>query len=200
MDPGALLYKKGDGQAARLSYHGHVLLDNRHGLVTNVCVTAATSTAERDAALLLAQASVPPDGTLGADNNFDAKALVSDLRAIDVTRHVEIKKYSAIDARTTRNPGYAVRQRKRKLVEQVFGWMKTVGGLRKLRHLVVPLVDWMMTFAAASYNLVRMRTLHVAARGRRTPANDRPRPPLSGAMGHNNPALLQRTAVFQQPA
>lgn len=162
-DPDALLYKKGDGQAARLSYLGHVLLDNRHGLVTNVCVTAATGTAERDAALLLATASVPPGGTLGADKNFDAKALVSDLRAIEITPHVAQKKYSAIDARTTRHPGYAVSQRKRKLVEQVFGWMKTVGGLRKLRHRGGPLVDWMMTFAAAAYNLVRMRTLHVAA-------------------------------------
>ena len=162
-DPDALLYKKGDGQAARLSYLGHVLLDNRHGLVSNVCVTAATGTAERDAALLLATASVPPGGTLGADKNFDAKALVRDLRAIDITPHVAQKKYSAIDARTTRHPGYAVSQRKRKLVEQVFGWMKTVGGLRKLRHRGGPLVDWMMTFAAAAYNLVRMRTLHVAA-------------------------------------
>lgn len=162
-DPDALLYKKGDGQAARLSYLGHVLLDNRHGLVTNVCVTAATGTAERDAALLLATASVPPGGTLGADKSFDAKALVRDLRAIDIKPHVTQKKYSAIDARTTRHPGYAVSQRKRKLVEQVFGWMKTVGGLRKLRHRRGPLVDWMMTFAAAAYNLVRMRTLHVAA-------------------------------------
>jgi transposase len=162
-DPEALLYRKGDGQAARLSYLGHVLLDNRHGLVANVCVTAATGTAERDAALLLASVSIPPGGTLGADKNYDTKALVSDLRAIAITPHVAQKKHTAIDARTTRHPGYAVSQRKRKLVEQVFGWMKTVGGLRKLRHRGGALVDWMMTFAAAAYNLVRLRTLHIAA-------------------------------------
>jgi transposase len=162
-DPDAQLYRKANGQAATLSYLGHVLLDNRHGLVANVCVTAATGTAERDAALLLARVSVPPGGTLGADKNYDAKALVRDLRAIAITPHVAQKKYSAIDARTTRHDGYAVSQRKRKLVEQVFGWMKTVGGLRKLRHRGGPLVDWMVTFAAAAYNLVRLRTLQAPA-------------------------------------
>lgn len=162
-DPDAQLYRKANGQAATLSYLGHILLDNRHGLVANVCVTAATGTAERDAALLLASVTVPPGGTLGADKSYDAQALVSDLRAIAITPHVAQKKYSAIDARTTRHDGYAISQRKRKLVEQVFGWMKTVGGLRKLRHRGGPLVDWMVTFAAAAYNLVRLRTLQAPA-------------------------------------
>jgi len=162
-DPDALLYKKGNGQASKLSYLGHVLLDNRHGLVANVCVTAATGTAERDAALLLASVTVPPGGTLGADKSYDTYAHVEDLRAIAITSHVAQKMHSAIDARTTRHPGYAVSQRKRKLVEQVFGWMKTVGGLRKLRHRGGPLVDWMVTFAAAAYNLIRLRTLQAPA-------------------------------------
>jgi len=162
-DPDALLYKKGDGQASKLSYLGHVLLDNRHGLVANVCVTAATGTAEREAALLLASVTVPPGGTLGADKSYDTYAHVDDLRTIGITPHVAQKMYSAIDGRTTRHLGYAVSQRKRKLVEQVFGWMKTVGGLRKLRHRGGPLVDWMMTFAAAAYNLIRLRTLQAPA-------------------------------------
>lgn len=162
-DPDAQLYRKGNGQPARLSYLGHVLLDNRHGLVANVCVTAATGTAERDAALLLASVTVPPGGTLGADKSYDTKALVQDLREIAITPHVAQKAHTAIDGRTTRHAGYAISQRKRKLVEQVFGWMKTVGGLRKLRHRGGPLIDWMMTFAAAAYNLIRLRTLRAPA-------------------------------------
>lgn len=140
-----------------------MLLDNRHGLVATVCATAATGTAEREAALLLADASVPPGGTGGGDKNFDTYALVRDLRTIAVTPHVAQKKYSTIDARTTRHPGYAVSQRKRKLIEQVSGWMKTAGGLRKLRHRGGLLVDWIVTFAAAAYNLVRLRTLQAPA-------------------------------------
>jgi IS5 family transposase len=144
-DPDAMLYRKGNGQAATLSYLGHVLLDNRHGLVANVCVTAATGTAERDAALCMASVTVPPGGTLGADKSFDTKDHVQDLREIGITPHVAQKMHSAIDGRTTRQPGYRISQRKRKLVEQVFGWMKTVGGLRKLRHRGGLLVDWMVT-------------------------------------------------------
>jgi IS5 family transposase len=158
-DPDAQLHRKGPGKEAKLAYLGHVLLDNRHGLVRNVCVTAATGTAEREAALLMAQASVPPGSTLGGDKNFDAHALVQALRVLLITPHVAQKTHSAIDGRTTRHAGYAVSQQKRKLVEQVFGWMKTVGGLRKLRHRGGMLIDWIVTFAAAAYNLIRMRTL-----------------------------------------
>jgi hypothetical protein len=110
----------------------------------------------------MAEASIPPGGTLGGDKNFDARALVVDLRALEVTPHVAQKMHSAIDGRTTRHAGYAVSQQKRKLVEQVFGWMKTVGGLRKLRHRGGELVDWIVTFAAAAYNLVRLRRLLTA--------------------------------------
>jgi len=158
-DPDARLHRKGRGKEAKLAYLGHVLLDNRHGLVSNACATQATGTAERDAAVLMAEASVPPGSTLGADKGFDTRGWVTDVRALEVTPHVAQKMASAIDGRTTRHAGYAVSQQKRKLVEQVFGWMKTVGGLRKLRHRGTPLVDWQVTFAAAAYNLVRLRRL-----------------------------------------
>ena len=159
-DPEARLYRKGPGRAATLAYLGHVLLDNRHGLVANVCVTAATGTAEREAATAMLAASAPPGSTVGADKGYDAARFVDQIRALELTPHIARKTpYSAIDVGTTCHPGYQVSQRKRKLVEQVFGWMKTVGGLRKLRHRGGALVDWNVTFAAAAYNLVRLRTL-----------------------------------------
>jgi transposase len=158
-DPDAMLARKGQGKEAKLSYAGHVLLDNRHGLVANVCVTAATGTAERDAALLMLTAA-PAATTVGGDKGFDVASFVAGVRALGVTPHVARKVTgSAIDERTTRHPGYAISQQKRKLIEQVFGWMKTVGGLRKLRHRGGERVDWVVTFAAAAYNLVRLRTL-----------------------------------------
>ncbi len=158
-DPDALLARKGTGREAKLSYAGHVLLDNRHALVANVCVTAATGTAERDAALLLLSAA-PHAVTVGADKAFDVASFVEGVRALGVTPHVAQKdKYTAIDGRTTAPEGYAISQRKRKLIEQVFGWMKTIGGLRKLRHCGGERVDWIVTFTAAAYNLIRLRTL-----------------------------------------
>ena len=159
-DPEAMLYRKGKGKEAKLAYLGHVLLDNRQGLVANVCATHATGTAERDAAVLLLEASASPGSTVGADKGYDVARFVADVRVQDVTPHVAQKvRGSAIDGRTTRHAGYHVSQRKRKLVEQVFGWMKTVGGLRKLRHRGIALVDWQLTFAATAYNLVRLRNL-----------------------------------------
>jgi transposase len=158
-DPDARLARKGPGKEAKLSYAGHVLLDNRHGLVANVCVTAATGTAEREAALLLL-AHAAAATTVGGDKGFDVPSFVAGVRALGVTPHVAQKiAGSAIDDRTTRHPGYAISQRKRKLIEQVFGWLKTVGGLRKLRHRGGERVDWVVTFAAAAYNMVRLRTL-----------------------------------------
>ena len=158
-DPDARLARKGHGKEAKLSYAGHVLLDNRHGLVANVCVTAATGTAERDAAVLLLTESADT-GTVGGDKGFDVARFVAAVRALGITPHVAQKaKGSAIDGRTTRHAGYAVSQQKRKLIEQVFGWMKTVGGLRKLRHRGGERVDWIVTFTAAAYNLIRLRTL-----------------------------------------
>ena len=159
-DPEAMLHRQGKGKEAKLAYLGHVLLDNRQGLVANVCATHATGTAARDAAVLLLEASASPGSTVGADKGYDVARFVADVRVQDVTPHVAQKvRGSAIDGRTTRHAGYHVSQRKRKLVEQVFGWMKTVGGLRKLRHRGIALVDWQLTFAATAYNLVRLRNL-----------------------------------------
>ena len=159
-DPEALLHRKGPGKEAKLAYLGHVLLDHRHGLVANVCATHATGTAERAAAVMLLDASAPPGSTVAADKGYDVASFVATVRGLTLTPHVAQKaRWSAIDGRTTRHAGYHISQRKRKLVEQVFGWMKTVGGLRKLRHRGVALVDWQLTFAAAAYNLVRLRNL-----------------------------------------
>jgi transposase len=166
-DPEARLYKKAKGQEAKLCYLGHVLMENRHGLVVNARVTQATGTAERDAALAMAE-TVPGQHriTLGADKNYDTHEFVRELRELRVTPHVAQHtkgRASAIDGRTTRYPGYTVSQRKRKCVEEIFGWLKTVGLLRKTRHRGMARVGWMFTFAAAVYNLVRMRTLVAVA-------------------------------------
>jgi len=158
-DPDAMLARKGKGREAKLAYAGHVLLDNRYGLVANVCVTAATGTAEREAALVLL-AEAADAATVGGDKGFDIPSFVGGVRELKVTPHVAQKaKGSAIDGRTTRHTGYTISQQKRKLIEQVFGWLKTIGGLRKLRHRGGELVDWIVTFAAAAYNLIRLRTL-----------------------------------------
>ena len=163
-DPDARLYKKARGREARLGYLGHVLMEHRSGLVVKAMVTPADGHGERDAALLMV-AAVPGRHriTVAGDKAFDTRAEVAELRRMGATPHVapnaERPGGSAIDGRTTRHPGYAVSQRKRKLVEQAFGWMKTVGGLRKLRHRGGRLVTWIFTFAAAAYNIVRMRRL-----------------------------------------
>lgn len=159
-DPDAMLARKGNGKEAKLSYAGHVLMENRNGLVVDAMVTQATGTAERDAALLMAEA-IPGDHpvTLGADKNYDTKDFVAEARNVGATPHVSQKQRSAIDRRTTRHAGYQISQRKRKRIEEIFGWMKTVGGMRKLRHRGLELVGWMFTLAAASYNLVRIRNL-----------------------------------------
>lgn len=166
-DPEARLYKKAAGQEAKLCFLGHVLMENRHGLVVNATVTPATGTAEREAALALVDAHSPPRRiTVGGDKNYDTAAFVDALRERQVTPHVAqhtTRRTSAIDGRTTRHPGYAVSQQKRKRVEEVFGWLKTVGLLRKVKLRGVRRVGWLFTFAAAVYNLVRMRNLVAAA-------------------------------------
>jgi transposase len=166
-DPDARLYKKAKGQEAKLVYLGHVLMENRHGLVVDTRVTHATGTAEREAALTMAEALPGQQRvTLGADKNYDTRDFVRELRELRVTPHVTQNtsgRSSAIDGRTTRHPGYALSQRKRTWVEEVFGWLKTVGLLRKTRHRGLARVGWMFTFAAAVYNLVRMRTLAATA-------------------------------------
>jgi len=162
-DPDARLYRKGAGREARLGYLGHVLMEHRSGLIVRTHVTPADGYGERDAALVMVE-QLPGRHrvTLAADKGYDTRDLVAGLRALRATPHVAqhtTKRRSAIDARTTRHPGYAVSQQKRKLVEQGFGWMKTVGGLRKLRHRGGALVAWIFTFTAAAYNIVRMRRL-----------------------------------------
>jgi IS5 family transposase len=163
-DPLARLYKKSSGSEAKLAYLGHILTENRNGLVVNARVTLATGTAERDAAIAMAE-QIPGGSkrvTLGADRGYDTADFVEQMREFRVTPHVaqnDTNRRSAIDARTTSQPGYAISQRKRKRVEEVFGWLKTVALQRKTRFRGPDKVGWMFTFAAAAYNLVRMRNL-----------------------------------------
>jgi transposase len=156
-DPEARLSKKATGQEAKLCYLGHVLMENRHGPVVDTHVTQATGMAEREAAQAMA-AAIPGQQrvTLGADKHDDTRDFVRELRGLRVTPHVAQKtsgRSSAIDGRTTHHPGDAVSQRKRTCVEEIFGWMNTVGLLRKTRHRGLARVGWMFTFAAAVYNL-----------------------------------------------
>jgi transposase len=163
-DPDARLYKKAVGREAKLGYLAHLLTENRHGFIVDTAVTDAMGTAERDAALLML-GELPLTTrrvTVAGDKNFDMPAWVKAVRQMGITPHVAqhtTRRRSAIDARTTRHPGYALSQRCRKKVEQPFGWMKTVGLLRKLRHRGGRKVDWIVSFTAAAYNLVRWRTL-----------------------------------------
>jgi transposase len=162
-DPDCRLFKKSSGAPAQLCYLGHVLMENRHGLVVRPAVTQASGTAERDAALGLVE-TLPGSHriTLGGDKNYDTRDFVDSLRRMNVTPHVaqnDTNRRSAIDDRTTRHPGYAVSMRKRKRVEEIFGWLKTVALMRKTRYRGLMRVEWMFTFAVAAYNLVRMRKL-----------------------------------------
>jgi transposase len=162
-DPDARLFRKGQGKPAQLCHMAHVLMEHRNGLVVDTTTTHATGTAEREAALAMAEAI--PGGhrvTIAGDKGYDAAAFVSDLRRINVTPHVAQNnkgRRSAIDARTTRHAGYAISQRARKRIEEVFGWAKTVGNMRKTRHRGTARVGWMFTFVAAAYNLVRIPKL-----------------------------------------
>jgi transposase len=157
-DPEARLVKR-KGEASRMAFLGHVLMENRNGLAVDGVLTEADGYAEREAALELMRNR---RGTLAADRGYDAEAFVGRLRSRGVTPHVAqntTRRASAIDGRTTRHPGYAESQRKRKRVEEIFGWLKTVGVLRKTRHRGVDRVGWMFTFGLAAYNLIRMRNL-----------------------------------------
>ena len=142
-------------------------MDNRHGLVVDTQVTPATGLAEVDAALIMAERLPGRRGTLAADTWYDQRRLVTEIRRLGFTPHVAqfpttVHRRSAIDGRTTRHPEYGLSQRARKRVEEIFGWMKTVGLLRTLRHRGGRRVEWIFTFTAAVYNLVRMRTLLAA--------------------------------------
>ena len=166
-DPDALLAKKAEGREAKLSYCGNLLVENRHGLIVSSEVWPATGTAERDAAQAMLK-DVAGSGrvTVAGDKGFDTHGFVRACRDLQVTPHVAQnvgrRGGSAIDTRTTRHPGYAISQKKRKRIEECFGWLKTIALLRKLRHRGTWKVEWIFTFACAAYNLVRMRNLLAA--------------------------------------
>jgi transposase len=169
-DSEAKLARKGSGKEARLCFAGHVLMENRNGLCVDVSLSEASGTAERDEALVMVRrqkaAGLPPT-TLGADKGYDAHSFVQALREESITAHVAqnitSRRGSNVDGRTTRHPGYALSQRARKKVEEIFGWCKTVAGLRKTRYRGKRRVGLHLLFTAAAYNLVRMAKLMPSA-------------------------------------
>jgi len=165
-DPDARLRRKG-GDGAKLVYSGNLVTENRNGLVVAAGVTKAEGNFETAAALKLLGRKTRCRGTVGADKGYDQAEFTDGLRKRGMTPHVAQNdsghRSSTVDGRTTRHPGYATSQRRRKMIEEVFGWMKTVGLMRKLRHRGTRLVGWMFEFAAAAYNLVRLRKLMPAA-------------------------------------
>jgi transposase len=166
-DPDARLYRKGPGMEARLCFIGHGLMENRSGLIVDARLTRVSGHADRLAALDMVQhvAARPRAITLGADRGYDAADFVEELRGLNVRPHVAQNvsgRRSAIDKRTTRHPGYAKSQRIRKRIEEAFGWIKGVGGLRQTKLRGLAKVDWAFTFAAAAYDLVRAPKLLAA--------------------------------------
>ena len=163
-DADARLYKKGRGKEAKLCFMGHGLMENRHGLLVDACLTHADGHAERVAALHMIEpyADRPRAITLGADKGYDTEDFVNELRAMGVTPHVAQNtsgRSSAIDRRTTRHGGYALSLRIRKRIEESFGWIKTIAGQAKTRFRGLDRVGWAFTFSAAAYNLVRLPRL-----------------------------------------
>jgi transposase len=165
-DPESKLYRKGSGQEAKLSYLGHVLMENRNGLIVDAMVTQADGTAERDAAMLMVHSRWKknrPISTLGADKGYDTRDFVQVMREMNVrphvTQNVNRPGGSAIDARTTRHAGYEISQKKRPLIERVFGWMKAVGPMRKVKLRGLLNVDWLFLMTAAAFNLWRIPKL-----------------------------------------
>ena len=166
-DPDAMLYRKGPGMEAKLCFIGHALMENRNGLFVDARLTRVSGRAERLAALemIAAHADRPNPITLGGDKGYDAADFVMELREINVTPHIarNTSRRSAIDRRTTRHPGYAASLRIRKRIEEGFGWMKTVAGLRKTKYRGIDKVGWAFTLAAAAYHLIRLPKLMGAA-------------------------------------
>lgn len=170
-DPEALLAKKGAGREAKLSFAGHLLMENRHGLAVDVLVTPATGTAEREAGVAMVKKLRRRHGkrrlTLGADKGFDTADFVADLRELNVTPHVAqnltAQRGSRIDGRTVGQAGYAISQQVRKRIEEIFGWLKAVAGGRKLRYRGVRRNQLWADIATAAFNLVRMANLKVEA-------------------------------------
>ena len=170
-DPEAKLYRKSKGQESRLSYLGHVLMENRHGMIADVMTTEADGTAERDAALLMLHRQWKGRGkrgamSVGADKAYDVQDFVETVRAMNIRAHVaqndKRRGGSAIDGRTTRHAGYAISLSKRPLIEKVFGWMKQTGGMRKTKLRGLAKVGWQFLMTAAAYNLGRLPKLQTA--------------------------------------
>jgi IS5 family transposase len=165
-DPDARLFRKGAGKEAKLCHMGHLMTENRHGLIVDARLTEANGTAERTTALDMIEDNAGAQSTVGADKNYDTADFVAACRERGCTPHVSqnnTNRRSAIDGRTTRHPGYRISTIKRKRIEEPFGWMKTVGGLRKTRHRGRPLVEWFFVLTAASYNLIRIPKILAAA-------------------------------------
>jgi len=162
-DPESRLFRKGKGKESKLCYMGHVLMENRNGLVVDTRLTLAAGTAEREAAAEMVQ-NIPGTRrvTVGADKGYDTEGFVATLRSLQATPHVarnDTNRKSAIDGRTTRHPGYEASGRIRKRIEETFGWLKTIGTLRKARYRGREKISWYFTLAVSAYNLVRMRNL-----------------------------------------
>lgn len=164
-DPDARLFRKGAGKEAKLCHMGHLMTENRNGLIVDARLTEANGTAERSTALDMIEDNARPGSTVGGDKNYDTADFVAGCRKRGCTPHVSqnnANRRSAIDARTTRHPGYRISTIKRKRIEEPFGWMKTVGGLRKSRHRGRGLVEWFFVLTAAAYNLIRIPKLLAA--------------------------------------
>ena len=168
-DPEAMLARKGDGQETKPCFSGHVLMENRHGLILELKVKQATGTAEREAALEMLDRWRPDKSkqvTLGADKGYDAQTFIAALHVRNVVPHVAQNKSgrrSAVDDETAESPGYALSQRVRKRVEECFGWTKTVGNGRKLRYIGTARNQLWASFTAAAYNLTRMANIQAAS-------------------------------------
>lgn len=164
-DPDSRLFRKGAGKEAKLCYMGHLMTENRNGLIVDARATEANGTAERATALDMIEDNAGPGSTVGADKNYDTSDFVSGCRERRCTPHVAQNntcRRSAIDGRTIRHPGYRISMMNRKRIEEPFGWMKTIGGLRKSRHRGRDLVDWFFVLTATAYNLVRIRKILAA--------------------------------------
>ena len=161
-DPDARLYRKGKGKEAKLNYMGHIVTENRNGLIVGASVSeAGTSHEWIESIEMLARQPVRPGQTVGADKGYDVSNFVDPCRALGFTPHVAARKYSQIDARTSRHAGYEISQRKRKRVEEPFGWMKAYGLLGQLRHRGRQNVDWLFRLTATAYNITRLKSLVV---------------------------------------
>lgn len=162
-DPEAKLARKGHGQEAKLCFAGHALMDNRNGLLVDLQVREANGSAERETALSMLQEHASEGATVGADRGFDTRDFVRRCRQAGVTPHVaqfeNARRSSAIDGRTTRHAGYSMSQRIRKRIEQVFGWIKTVGGMRRTRFRGRRRTQLAAYFVGAAYNLLRIAKL-----------------------------------------